>query len=345
MTNPEAPVPLKHFGVTTANMGTYFIGFLRVAMLAVVALLYCGGVAAQDYPNRPVKLIVPYAAGGAPDVLARLLGQRLGESMGQQFVIENRPGAGGIAASEAVARAPADGYTLLVPDIPQLAINPFLFTKLPYDPVKDFSPISIIAMTPMFIVVQPSLNVDSLPALIALAKAKPGQLSYGSAGIGSLHHIVMESLKVATGTDILHVPYKGTGQSVPAFIAGDVAVLVSTLAAVEPFVRAGKAKLLAGTPAKRTSRTPDVPAIAEFIAGFNFAGEIGVVAPAGTPAAIVAKLAAEIQKATRHPDVVKRLGDLGAIPVGSTPEAYAESLRGSLEVFAKAVRVSGLKPE
>ena len=184
----------------TANMGAYLVEVLKGTMLAVVAMVCCGGAVAQDYPNRPVKLIVPYAAGGAPDVLARLVGQRLSESMGQQFVIENRPGAGGIAASETVARAPADGYTLLVPDIPQLAINPFLFTKLPYDPVKDFAPVSIIAMTPMFIVVSPSLNVDSLPALIALAKSKPGQLSYASAGIGSLHHIAMESLKVATGS-------------------------------------------------------------------------------------------------------------------------------------------------
>ena len=214
----------------------------RMLQLLLVCCLACTTALAQTYPARPIRLIVPSSAGSGSDFVARIVALGMTQTLGQQFVIENRPGAGGIAASEAVARAPADGYTLLVPDIPQLAINPFLFTKLPYDPVKDFSPISIIAMTPMFIVVQPSLNVDSLPALIALAKAKPGQLSYGSAGIGSLHHIVMESLKVATGTDILHVPYKGTGQSVPAFIAGDVAVLVSTLAAVEPFVRAGKAK-------------------------------------------------------------------------------------------------------
>jgi tripartite-type tricarboxylate transporter receptor subunit TctC len=317
---------------------------LRRGLLGL-ALAACGSAFAQDYPTRPVKLVVPYAAGGAPDVLARLIGQRLSESMGQQFVVENRAGAGGISASEAVAKASADGYTLLVPDVPQLAINPYLFSKLPYDPVKDFAPVSIIAMTPLFIVVSPSLKVDSLPALIALAKSKPGQLTYASAGIGSLHHIAMESLKVATGTDIVHVPYKGTGQSVPAFIAGDVAVLVSTLAAVEPYVQSGKAKLLAGTPAKRTPRTPDVPSVSEFVPGYHFAGEIGVVAPAGTPPAVVAKLSSEIQKATKHPDIVKRLNGLGAIPVGSTPEAYVESLRRSLVVFEKAVKVSGLKPE
>ena len=209
-------------------------GAVLRGVLLGLALISFGCATAQEYPNRPVKLIVPYAAGGAPDVLARLIGQRLSETLGQWFVVENRAGAGGIAACEAVAKAPADGYTLLVPDVPQLAINPYLFSKLSYDPVKDFAPVSIIAMTPMFIVVSPSLNVDSLPALIALAKSKPGQLSYASAGIGSLHHIAMESLKVAAGIDLVHVPYKGTGQSVPAFVAGDVAVLVSTLAAVEP---------------------------------------------------------------------------------------------------------------
>jgi tripartite-type tricarboxylate transporter receptor subunit TctC len=310
-----------------------------------LALAMPGLAVAQDFPARPVKMVVPYAAGGAPDVLARLVSQRLSENLGQQFVVENRAGAGGIAASEMVAKSAPDGYTLLVPDVPQLAINPFLFSKLPYDPVKDFVPVSIIAMTPMFIVVAPSLNVDSLAALVALAKSKPGQLTYGSAGIGSLHHIGMESLKVAAGINLVHVPYKGTGQSVPAFIAGDVNVLVSTLAAVEPFVRAGKARLLAGTPSARTPRTPDVPAIAESYPGFHFAGEIGVVAPTGTPPAVIARLSAEVQKATRHPDVVRRLGELGAIAVGSTPEAYAESIRRSLDVFAKAVKASGLKPE
>ena len=310
-----------------------------------LALAFPGHAAAQDFPARPVKMVVPYAAGGAPDVLARLVSQRLSENLGQQFVVENRAGAGGIAASEMVAKSAPDGYTLLVPDVPQLAINPFLVAKLPYDPVKDFVPVSIIAMTPMFIVVAPSLNVDSLAALVALAKSKPGQLTYGSAGIGSLHHIGMESLKVAAGINLVHVPYKGTGQSVPAFIAGDVNVLVSTLAAVEPFVRAGKARLLAGTPSARTPRTPDVPAIAESYPGFHFAGEIGVVAPTGTPPAVIARLSAEVQKATRHPDVVRRLGELGAIAVGSTPEAYAESIRRSLDVFAKAVKASGLKPE
>ncbi len=317
--------------------------YLRCA-IALVALA-SATAGAQDFPARPVKMVVPYAAGGAPDVLARLVSQRLSENLGQQFVVENRAGAGGIAASEMVAKSAPDGYTLLVPDVPQLAINPFLFSKLPYDPVKDFVPVSIIAMTPMFIVVAPSLNVDSLAALVALAKSKPGQLTYGSAGIGSLHHIGMESLKVAAGINLVHVPYKGTGQSVPAFIAGDVNVLVSTLAAVEPFVRAGKARLLAGTPSARTPRTPDVPAIAESYPGFHFAGEIGVVAPTGTPPAVIARLSAEVQKATRHPDVVRRLGELGAIAVGSTPEAYAESIRRSLDVFAKAVKASGLKPE
>ena len=308
-------------------------------------LLMTSMSSAQDYPSRTVRLVVPYAAGGAPDVLARLLAQRLMENLNQSFVVENKPGAGGIGASELVAKAPNDGYTLLIPDVPQLALNPFLFSKLPYDPVKDFAPVSIVAMTPMFIAVHPGSNLNSLQALLNLARSKPGQLSYGSAGIGSLHHIAMESLKAAAGVDITHVPYKGTGQSVPAFIAGDVQIVVSTLAAIEPFIRSGKAKLLAGTPSNRTPRTPDIPAIAETYPGFHFAGEIGVVAPAGTPPAIISRLSQEIQKATRHPDMVKRLGELGAVAVGSTPEAYVDNIKRSLDIYARAVKASGIKAE
>jgi tripartite-type tricarboxylate transporter receptor subunit TctC len=316
-----------------------------VAMFWLLPWFLTSAATSQDYPNRAVKLVVPYAAGGAPDVLARLLAQRLMEQLNQPFVVENKPGAGGIGASEFVAKAANDGYTLLVPDVPQLALNPFLFTKLPYDPIKDFAPVSIVAMTPMFIAVNPAMNINSLQALLNLAHSKPGQLSSGSAGIGSLHHIAMESLKAAAGIDVTHVPYKGTGQSVPAFIAGDVQIVVSTLAAIEPFIRSGKARLLAGTPSSRTPRTPDIPAIAETYPGFHFAGEIGVVAPTGTPPVIVTRLSQEIQKATKHPVMVRRLGELGAIAVGSTPEAYVESIKRSLDIYARAVKASGIRPE
>ncbi len=315
-------------------------------MVFVLALAVCtGSVQAQDYPSRPVRLLVPYAAGGTPDVFARLFGQRLSETFGQQFVVENRPGAGGISATDAVAKAPADGYTLLVADIPQLAINPYLFSKLPYDPVKDFAPVSVIATIPNFLVVQPSLQVNSLPEFIALAKAKPGQFNYGSPGIGSLGHIAMESFKAALGLDIVHVPYKGSGQSVPAFLSGDLTMLFTALAAVTSHIKAGKAKPLAVTSPTRSLQFPDVPTVSEFIPGYSFVGEIGVLAPAGTSAAIVSRLSTEIAKGLKHPDVVQRLTALDAVPVGNTPEAYTENIRQNLQRFAKAVKISGAKVE
>ena len=239
--------------------------------------IFCSAVSAQDYPNRPVRLIVPSAAGGAPDVFARVVGQRLSEAMGQQFIVENRPGAGGISASEAVAKAVPDGYTLLVPDIPQLAINPFMFSKLPYDPQKDFAPVSLIASIPLFLVVQPSAQINSVAELVAAARANPGKMNYGSAGIGSLHHILMESFKGALGLNIVHVPYKGSGQSTPAFIGGDVTMLVTALAAIGPHVKAGKAKLLAVSSLARSPQEPDVPAVSESVAGFDFTSEIGLL--------------------------------------------------------------------
>jgi len=304
---------------------------------------FCAVVFAQDYPNRPVRLIVPYAAGGAPDVFARIIGQRLSESLGQQFIVENRPGAGGISASETVAKAAPDGYTLLVPDVPQTAINPHMFAKLPYDPAKDFAPVSLIATIPLFIVSQPAMPVNSVAELVAAAKAAPGKFNYGSAGIGSLHHILMESFKGALGLDIVHVPYKGSGQSTPAFIGGELTTLVTALAAIGPHVKAGKAKLLAVSSLARSPLAPDVPAISETIPGYDFTSEIGLLAPAGTPPAVIAKLAAEVAKAVRHPDTVQRLTALGAVPVGNSPEAYGEMMKRNLTRYAKAVKDSGAR--
>ena len=315
------------------------------SLLLAWGLLSASTSYSQEYPTRTVRLIVPYAAGGAPDVIARLIGQKLSDAMGAPFIVENRPGAGGIAASEAVARSNPDGYTLLVPDVPQLAINPFIFRSLPYDPLRDFAPVSIIATTPMFILVRTDSPIMTLSALIDQARARPGQLSYASAGIGSLHHIAMESIKATAGIDWVHVPYKGTGQAVPAFMAGEVAVLVSTLAAVEPFVRSHQARLLAGTPARRTARLPDVPAVAETVPGINFAGEIGLLAPAGTSSAIIGRLAAQVHRAVLADDVLQRLSALGAVAVGSTPEAYTQSLRASLLTFEKAVKAARLSAE
>jgi len=314
--------------------------------LFVVVLAAClGSARAQDYPNRPVRIMVPYAAGGAPDVLARVIGQRLSDSLGQQFLVENRPGAGGVAATLAVAKSPADGYTLLVPDISQLAINPFLFSNLPYDSVTDLAPVSLVATIPLYLVAQPSLGVNTLPELVALVKSKPGQLSYGSAGIGSLHHILMESFNAALGLQIVHVPYKGSGQSVPAFVGGELPLLVTALTAVGAHVKSGKGKLIAVSSGRRSAQTPDVPSIAELVPGYDFSSEFGLLAPARTPPAIVAKLAGEVVKALKHPDTMQRLAPMGMDLVGSSPEAYAENIRRNLERFSKAVKISGAKAD
>jgi tripartite-type tricarboxylate transporter receptor subunit TctC len=320
--------------------------WVRHAAAGLVLLSVVGvGAFAQEYPNRPVRLIVPYAAGGAPDVFARVIGQRLSESLGQQFIVENRPGAGGISASEAVAKAAPDGYTLLVPDVPQTAINPYMFSKLPYDPAKDFVPVSLIATIPLFLVTQPSAQTNTVAELVAAAKAAPGKLNYGSAGIGSIHHILMESFKASLGLDIVHVPYKGSSQSTPAFIGGELAMLVTAIAAIGPHVKTGKARLIAVTSLARSPLAPDVPAVSETIPGYEFVSEIGLLAPAGTPRAVIAKLAAEVAKAVKHPDTVQRLTALGAVPVGNTPEAYGEMMKRNLERYAKAVRDSGAKAD
>jgi tripartite-type tricarboxylate transporter receptor subunit TctC len=318
------------------------VGLLFAALLAAACV---NAWAQSDYPNRSVKLVVPYSAGGSTDVLARVIGQRLSESLGQPFVIENRPGAGGIVATLAVVKSPADGYTLLVSDMSQVVINPFLFSKLPYDPVKDLAPVTIVATIPLYVVAQPSLGVDSLAQLVAMAKAKPGQLSYGSAGTGSIHHIVMESFKAAAGLDIVHVPYKGSGQSASAFIAGDLPLLVTGMSAVGAHVKSGKGKLVAISSARRSGETPDVPSIGEVVPGFDFSSEFGLLAPAGTPPAILAKIASEVGKALKVPDTMQRLGPMGMEPVGSTPEAYVENIRRNLERFGRAVKISGAKAD
>jgi tripartite-type tricarboxylate transporter receptor subunit TctC len=320
------------------------MSILARVFTALIGMLVAAGASAQDYPKQAVKLVVAYAPGGTPDVIARTIAQRLSQTMGQPFVVENKPGAGGIPANQAVATAKPDGYTLLVADIGQLAITPYLFKSIPYEQ-KDFAPVSLVALTPLFIAVNPSVPINNLQDLVAQAKAKPGSLTYGSAGIGSIHHISMESLKHDLGVDITHVPYKGSGQSVPAFMGGDVQMIASAWPALHPAVTSGKAKVIAVTSLKRYSAQPNVPAVSETVKGYDFSSEVGVLAPAGTPPAIIHKLAAEIQKICKEPDTIKRFETLGSEAVGTTPEAYAENLKRNYDKYAKAVKVSGARPE
>ena len=321
---------------------------IRAVMAVAAGLVPASAALGQDasYPGKPVKVIVPFGSGGTPDTIARVITQRLGESLGQPFVVENRPGANGIIGCEAAARSAPDGYTLLIVDVGQLAINPAVHPKLPYDSVKDFAPVSLAAIAPLFLTAHASLPVNSLAELIQMAKDKPGQLSYASSGPGSIHHLSMEALKAALGLDIVHIPYKGgSSQSIPALVGGQVPLSYAGLPMLAPHIKGGRVKLLAVTSGKRSAQAPDVPTVAEVtgIADYAYPGQIGVLAPAGTPPTIIDKLAAEVIKAVRHPDTVKRFTALGIDAVGSTPEEYAANIRSEIEKYARVAKAAGVK--
>ena len=317
-----------------------FVSLLIGLALAAVAVT----VQAQSYPSRPIRMIVPYAPGGLPDTIARLVGAKLSDSLGQQIVVENLPGAGGINGVNEVVKAQPDGYTLLIADVGQVAINPHLFSKLPYQPLKDLAPVSLIGTSPLYLVAHPSVPVNSLKELVALAKKEPGKLNYGSSGIGSIHHLATEALKAGFGIDLVHVPYKGTGQSVPALLGGQVALLYSALPSIAGHLKDGKVKMLAISSAKRSPATPDVPTVAELgIPGYDFVAEIGMLAPTGTPREVVSRLAGDMAKAVKMPDVAQRMGQLGIDPVGSTPEAYGQINKAANDKYAAVVKATGAK--
>ena len=312
--------------------------------IALVLGVFLSTASAQDYPNRPIRVVVPYAAGGLPDTMARLVGAKMSEALGQQMVVENRGGAGGIVGTTEVVKAAPDGYALLVADVGQIAINPHLFAKLPYDPLKDLVGVSLMGTSALYLVAHPSVPASNMAELVALIKAQPGKLSYGSSGTGSIHHLATEALKVGLGLDIVHVPYKGAGQSVPALLGGQVALLYAALPTVEGHYKSGKVKILAVSTPQRSPQTPEVPTVAESVLpGYDFVAEIGLYAPAGTPHDIVAKLASHVARAIRQADVVQRFKQLGIDPVGSTPEALAAQNRVNYEKYARVVKASGAK--
>jgi tripartite-type tricarboxylate transporter receptor subunit TctC len=312
----------------------------------LVGALACAGVAgAQNFPVRPIRAVVPYAAGGLPDTMTRIMSQRMIEILGQHIVVDNRPGAGGISGCELVAHASPDGYTLLIADVAQTAINPALFAKLPYDTLRDFAPVSLMGTSGQFLVAHATVPANTLKELIALARSKPGQLRYGSGGIGSVHHLSMEALKTPLKLDIVHVPYKGAGQAVPALLAGEVSLLFAALPSIAPHVKTGRLKLLGVNTLKRNAQAPDVPTIGEItgIKDYDYPPAIGVMAPAKTPKAVIDRLAAAVQKAVQHPDTVARYTTLGIDPVGNTPEQYLAQTRADIAKYARAVKSSGVK--
>lgn len=313
------------------------------ALCSVALVSPCLG-SAQDYPSKPIRLVVPYAAGGGSDIGARLLGAKLAESLRQQVVVENRAGAGTNIGSEYVAKSPADGYTLLYAS-PSLTVNMSLYKKLNFDTVRDFSAVSVFTDAPNILVVIPSFPAKSVKELIALGRAKPGLLSYSSAGNGSSQHLAGELFKLNTGLDIMHVPFKGTSPSLTSLVGGEVAMSFANIAAISQYIKAGRLKGLATTGARRSDQMPDVPTLRESGVNMDVTVWYGVLAPANTPLQIVHKLADSINKIAHQPDMVQRLRDLGAEPVGNTPEQFSKQLRDEVAMWAKVVKAAGMRAD
>jgi tripartite-type tricarboxylate transporter receptor subunit TctC len=317
-------------------------------MLLAAALAWAQGPVdayAQAYPARPIRMIVGFPPGGGTDVVARIIQPKLTEFLGQSVVIENRPGATGTVAGGFVAKSPPDGYTIMMGHVAVNAIAPSLFSKLPYDVNRDFAPITLAAAVPHIVTVHPSLPVTSVKQLIALARARPGEMSFPSAGNGSTPHLAGEMFKVMTGTKILHVPYKGTGQSIPDLLAGQHQVAFDTMPAASPYVRSGRMRPLAVSSVKRVAEFAQLPTVAEAgVPGYQMASWYGVFAPAGTPAAIVNRLHAEINKAMQAPGTRERLIENGFDgTVTRTPEEFAAMVRTDTVRYARLVKEAGLK--
>jgi tripartite-type tricarboxylate transporter receptor subunit TctC len=312
--------------------------------LGVVALCVAT-LAHAAFPDHPIKVINGFAAGGGSDILLRTIAPAIGDILGQPLVVEYRTGAGGNLAMEAVARAPADGYTLLMGS-PGLATNSFLYASLPFDPLKDFAPISLVGTVQNVLVVNPSLPVHDVKWLIALAKQKPGALNYASPGVGTSLHLAGELFKLDTGTDIVHVAYKGGGQAQTDVIGGQVQMMFNVLPSALPLVQGGKLRALAVTGPRRAESLPDVPTMIESgVPGYTALTWNGLLAPAGTPPEVIAKLNDAIVKAMRSPEMKERLAKIGQDVAWSTPAEFAAFLRDETAKWSKVIRASGIKPQ
>jgi len=311
---------------------------LRLCSGVILATGLIAGAAAQDYPVRPIRIVVAYTPAGATDILARAVGQKMSDAWGQPVIIDNRPGAAGNIGTELAAKAPADGYTLLMATAGSHGINPGLYRKLTWDP-KDFTAVSLVAMVPNIMVVNPALPVKTVKDFIAHAKAHPGKLSYGSPGLGSTAHLSMELFKSMTGIDLVHVPYKGSAGVMADVMGGQIAVAIDNIPPYLPQVKAGKLRALAVSPAARTPAAPDLPTIAEAgVPGYEAVAWFGLVAPAATPKPVIAKLATETQRILKLPDVRERIAGLGAEVVGNTPDEFNAFIKSELAKWAKVIK-------
>ena len=306
--------------------------------------LTCGAVSAQDYPARPVRWVSPWPPGGANDIFSRIIAQRLSEALGQAVVVENRPGAAGAIGTEAVAKSPADGYTLTLGSSPTHAIAPSLNPALPYDPLRDFDAVTLVAVVPNVLVVNPALPVNSVRELIALAKSRPGTLNFASAGNGTSQHLSGELFKVMAAVDMVHVPYKGTAPALAELLAGQVQLTFDNIPALLPHIQSGKLRALAVTPAARSAALPNLPTVAEAgVAGYDASVWFGVFVPAGTPRPLVLRLHSEIARALATPDIKARMAAMGAEVSGIGPDAFREFWRKEIPKWAEVVKAAGIK--
>ena len=314
----------------------YAIPTLSIPLLVSYAI-------AQTYPAKPVRIIVPFPPGGGTDIVARAVAQKLGESLGQTFVVDNRGGAGGTLGSEAAAKSPPDGYTLAIATSSTHGVAPSLYPKLGYDPVADFAPVTLVATTPFVLVVHPALPVKSVPELIALAKRQPGRLNYGSAGNGSSNHLTVEMFDMMANIKMTHVPYKGSGPALVDLMAGQVDLLINDMSSLINYVNAGKMRAIAVTSSKRNPALPKVPTIAESLPGYEAEAWYGVIAPSKVPAAITAKLQEEIVKLLRTTDLKDRLHTQGLDAVGNSQAEFLTYMQRDIAKWAKVVKASGAR--
>lgn len=319
-----------------------------IARLAIVLVLgiFTNAAIGQQFPDKPVRFVVGFSPGGGTDLMARLIGHKLSEWWGQQVVVENRVGAAGTVGADYVAKSTPDGYTLLLGSVNQNAIAPAVYPKLPFNQLKDFSPVVYVGYSAMVLSVHPSLPVKSVKELIALAKARPGQLTCASAGTGSAHHLALEMFMGTTGVKITHVPYKGSGQSINDLLGGQVDMAFDVLPPTLQYIKLGRLRALGITTLKRSSKVPDIPTLDELgLKGFELLNWYGFFAPAGTPKNVVAKLNADINKALQEPSVSKRLDEVGVEIGGGTPESFNTYVRAEVAKFDKLVKQAGVKLE
>ena len=314
---------------------------LCVAILGIVVSV---GAVAQDYPSKPLRLIVPFPPGGVTDIVARAVAAKLAIELGQSVVVKNRAGASGVIGAEAGARSPADGYTLVMGNISTLAINPVTFAKLPYDPIASFDPISMVAIHPLIVAVHPSLPVKSLSELVQYAKSQPGKLNYGTAG--SSIHLAVEFFSTAAGIKMNHIPYKGSAPALTDLIGGQVQVLFDPFSSIYPFVASGKVKALAVTTDKRSATAPTLPTVAESgYANFDVSSWQGIVVPAGTPKAVIQRLNRDLVKVLSLPDVKERFAQYSAVTAASTPEQFSSYIKEEIARWQKVAIDAGVKPD